>query len=372
MHLPSFLGYFKALEDPRQLGKVRYPLSELLLLALCAVICGADTFADIADYGRSKLPFLRTFLPFQQGIPSHDTLNDVFSALNPTLFAQCFSDWVNSLRQHLPDTIAIDGKTLRHSFDENHPPIHMVSAWASQQRLVLGQVKVSEKSNEITAIPQLLQLLTLSGATVTIDAMGCQHAIAQQIVEQEADYVLALKGNHMGLYTDVVAFVTEQEKTGFKHSQWQHCQGIEKGHGRLEDRRYGSCGDVAWLRERYPAWATIQSVAWVDSRRSTGEEVSGWERRYYVSSLQEDAEQVASAIRGHWGIENGLHWVLDVVFGDDQSRVRSGNGAENLHRVKQMALTMITQSKGKTSIRLRRKQAGWNDTILFSILKGQL
>ena len=363
----SFLSYFVPLQDPRQAGKVKYPLNEILLLSLLACLSGATTFSDIALYGKSKVDFLKSLLPFTQGIPSHDTLGAVFSALNPSVFATCFTQWVASLRKEITEVIAIDGKTLRHSFDAEHPAIHMVSAWASQQRLVLGQVKVSEKSNEITAIPELLKMLDVNGATVTIDAMGCQHAIARQITEGGGDYLLALKGNQGGLFEDVTSYVKQQKKEGFRQIDCQHWEQTEKGHGRLEKRVYGLCSSVDWLQERHPHWVNLNAIVWVDSLRRVDSKTSR-ETRYYVTSHVSDVEKVAECVRLHWGIENSLHWVLDMNFGDDQCRVSQGNSAENLHRVKQMALTLLQQGKGKKSVRGCQKQAGWDNATLLKLL----
>ena len=363
----TFLQHFETLPDPRQSWKVRYPLNEILLLSLCAILCGCDSFSDMVAYGQSKLDFLKQLLPFENGIPSHDTLGLVFSMMNPKVFAHLFSQWTHSLRQGIEEVIAIDGKRLRHSFDADHPAIHMVSAWASTQRLALAQVKVGDKTNEITAIPELLALLDLTDAIVTTDAMGTQSAIATQIVAQGADYMLALKGNQSGLFEDISSFIDAQEKEAFRHSRVDHYETLEKGHGRVEQRCYGSCDDVAWLHARFPAWSSICSVAWVDATRTVGEKTSK-ERRYYISSLPMDAVVAGRCIRGHWGVENGLHYVLDVSFGDDASRVRCGYGAENLHRMKQVALNVIMEKKGKKSVASIRKSLGWSDTALLNLL----
>jgi predicted transposase YbfD/YdcC len=368
MHaLPHLLDHFQTLPDPRQLAKVLYPLNEILLLALCATLCGCDTFHDMTVYGEEKLTLLQRLLPFAHGIPCADTLRAVFASLKPSAFAYCFSRWTATLAAHIPEIVAIDGKTLRHSFDHDQPAIHMVSAWASTQQLVLAQVKTDAKSNEITAIPELLALLDLDGAIVTTDAMGTQHAIAHQITEQGGDYMLALKGNQRGLHEDIQAFVEAQEREHFRHSAIDYYEVVEKGHGRIEQRVYGSCDDVAWLYDRFPAWSGIHSVAWVDSCR-TVKGVTSQERRYFVSSLPMDAVQAGRAIRGHWGVENGLHYVLDVAFGDDQSRVRRGYAGENLHRVKQMALNLVNRQRGKKSVATFRKRLGWNDSSLLDIL----
>jgi predicted transposase YbfD/YdcC len=363
-----FLEHFEALEDPRQLIKVFYPLNEILLLCLCAVICGAETFVDIVDYGRNKLYFLRTFLPFENGVPSHNTIGAVLSRLDPEAFQKAFVAWATSLQKELPNIVAIDGKTLRHSFTGGCPATHMVSAWACNQRLVLGQEKVDSKSNEITAIPKVLELLMLKGAIVTIDAMGCQRAIAEKILEKEADYVIGLKGNQGTLHEDVVEFFQQQRQEDFRCSRAETFKSAEKGHGRVEERCYWSCNDIEWLQERHQ-WPGMQSIAAVHSRRIMGEKIEE-DTRYFISSLPMDVKKVAEAIRDHWQVENSLHWVLDMVFLDDQCRVRTDYSPQNFHVVKQMALNLLGQVHMKLSMRRKRKTAGWNDQILLDILKG--
>jgi predicted transposase YbfD/YdcC len=364
----TFLEHFQALEDPRQVIKVWYPLDEILLLCLCAVICGAETFVDIADYGQNKLDFLRTLLPFKNGIPSHHTIGEVLSRLDPDAFQIAFANWVRSLQKDLPQIVAIDGKTLRHSFNGGCPATHMVSAWACDQHLVLGQEKVDTKSNEITAIPELLKLLMLKGAIVTIDAMGCQRTIVEKILEKGADYVISLKGNQGMLYQDIQEFFQHQRKEGFRHSRVDMFKTIEKGHGRLEERCYWSCDDVEWL-EAHHQWPGLKSISVVQSRRTVGEYVQE-ETRYHISSLPMNAQKAAEAIRSHWQVENKLHWVLDVVFSDDQCRVRTDDSPQNFHVLKQMAVNLSGQVHTKISMRRKRKQAGWNDQFLLDILNG--
>jgi len=366
-HDLSVLKHFETLKDPRQLTKVLFPLNEILLVCLFALIAGAESFVDIADYGKSKLPFLKTLLPFKDGIPSHDTFTDVFSVLNPDSFRTCFVSWGSSLQDGLSDCIAIDGKTLRQSFDESHSATHMVSAFATRQRLVLGQIKVSEKSNEITAVPQLLNLLDVEGAIVTLDAMGCQTEIAQTILHQRANYVLALKGNQGTLNTDVREFFDAQLKAGFKDSRVDiFSPDLEKGHGRQAIRHYRVTDDIEWLKERHPHWPGLASIVEVESHRKTRTGVEK-ERRYFISSLPMDAKQIGTAIRFHWGIENQLHWVLDVVFKDDECRVRKDHGPENFHMMKQLALNVIRQANNKKSLRRRRKCAAWDDSALLGL-----
>lgn len=362
----AFLEHFEALKDPRQLIKVIYPLNEILLLVLCAVISGEDTWQDIAFYGEEKLDFLRTLLPFKRGVPSHDTLGEVFSNLEPKSFQSCFLSWVESVQQSCREIVAIDGKTLRGSFEGESKAIHMVSAWACQQRMVLGQEKVEEKSNEITAIPKLLEILVLKGAIVTIDAMGCQQEIAQKILDKQADYVLALKGNHKLLHQDVTEFLIQQRQENFRRSRCDYYESTEKGHGRVEVRRCWSTDDVEWLRERHN-WPGLQSIVLVESSRTVKANTTT-EQRYYLSSLPMNATEAAHAIRSHWQIENSLHWVLDVVFRDDDCRVRKKHAAQNLHMVKQLVLSLLKRFPGKRSLRAKRKLAGWNNQTLLHIL----
>lgn len=365
----EFLEAFQDLEEPRQLWKVVHPLKEILFLVLCGVISGFTEFSDIELYGKERIDYLRKFLSFRAGIPSHDTLDRVFQRINPASFQSCFINWVASLQKEIREIIAVDGKTLRGSFDEGQSAIHMVSAWASKQRLVLGQEKTEEKSNEIKAIPKLLELLSIKGAIVTIDAMGCQKDIARQIVDQGGDYMLALKGNHPELYRDVSQFFEAQEKEQFRHSHVDIHKTLDKGHGRVEKRRYVSTGDIEWLKERHPEWKGLQSIIMALSTRSQTGRASSQAARYYLSSLPQDAKQAGEAIREHWGIENKVHWVLDVNFGDDASRLRKGHAPQNLHVIKQAALNLIRKVPSKRSLRAQRIQAGLNSDYLSKILQ---
>ena len=317
-----FLAHFTALQDPRQATKVLYPLPELLLLLLCGTVAGADDFVELALWGGEHLPFLRRFLPFARGVASHDTLCEVVAALDPALFKACFMNWVERLRDPGPETIAIDGKTSRrsHARSRGRGPLHMVSAWATGQRLVLGQEAVSEKSNEITAIPLLLQRLELAGALVTLDAMGTQTAIAQPILDGGGDDVLA-KQNQPGLCAKVEAlFATSPVATAISTHR-----SVESGHGRLEARTHHVCHDVSGLLSGRsspgePAFPGLATVGMVESQTDRDGRI-GRERRYYLCSAKLDAETFARVVRSHWGIENHLHWVLDVVFPAQTLRV---------------------------------------------------
>ena len=363
-----FLSYFRDLEDPRQRGKVAYPLDEILLLCLLAVLAGAETITDIALFGRKKLDLLRRFRPFARGTPAHDHLGDILAVLDPGQFQRCFVAWVAALTGAPEGVIAIDGKTVRRSGQKRkgQAPIHIVSAFAARQRLVLGQIKVAEKSNEINAIPKLLELLAIEGAIVTIDAMGCQREIAQKIVEKKADYVLALKGNQGTLREDVELFVAEQEAVGFKDSKISREQTVDGDHGRIETRTITMIHDVAWLQQRHN-WPGLNALVIVDSVRETGDKVER-ERRFYITSLLLVASMMAPVVRAHWAIENSLHWVMDMVFRDDECRVRTDHAPANFCTIKHMAQNLIRLAPGKTSLRQKRMAAGWDDDFLARLI----
>jgi predicted transposase YbfD/YdcC len=362
-----FLQYFKDMPDRRQQAKVIYPLDEILLLCLLAVLAGAETFTDIARFGEKKLALLRRFRPFANGTPAHDHLGDIFATLDAGAFRSCFVAWVSGLIKTPAEVIAIDGKTSRRSGKKgSKEPIHMVSAFAARQRLVLGQVKVAEKSNEITAIPKLLDLLAIEGAIVTIDAMGCQREIAQKIVDKKADYVLALKGNQGTLRDDVELFVVEQKAAGFKDCKISRTETVDGDHGRIETRTTTVIHDVDWLKKRHH-WPGLNAVVMVESLR----EIDGKqerETRFYITSLLLVASILAPIVRSHWAIENSLHWVLDMVFRDDESRLRTDHAPANFCTVKHMAHNLIRQAPGKASLRQKRMAAGWDDDFLASLI----
>jgi predicted transposase YbfD/YdcC len=365
----SFVSHFEDLPDPRQLWKVTYPLIEILLLVLCGVICQADSWVEIATFGEARLEYLRQFLPFERGTPSHDTLGELFSKLDPAEFQRCFTAWVESLQSGLKGVVAIDGKTLRHSFTEGHDAIHLVSAWSSEQGLILGQEKVADKSNEIKAIPKLLDLLALSGALVTLDAMGCQKDIAAKIREKDAHYILALKENQSGLYHDVRLFLEQQVQSG----QVLASQSRDAGHGRVEHRECFVSTDVDWLRSLHPGWKDLNSIGLIQAHRTdkkTGE--TSLAQRYYISSLQNPVpEEFEAAVRLHWGIENQVHWVMDVVFGSDDCRIRQDYAPQNFATIQQMAINLMRKlKKGKLSIRCKRLSAALKPEFLTEILQG--
>ena len=363
----AFLDYFKELPDPRQAGKVIYPLAEVLLLCLLAVLAGAESFVDIARFGEKKIEFLRRFRPFHHGTPAHDHLGDIFAVLDAERFQRCFVDWVAALTGAPKEVVAIDGKTLRRSGEKKSAKaaIHMVSAFAARQRLVLGQVKVADKANEIVAIPKLLDLLAIEGAIVTLDAIGCQRAIAQQILDKKADYVLALKGNQGTLREDVELFAVEQKANGFKDAKISRHQTVDGDHGRIETRTYTAIHDVAWLQERH-GWPGLQGVIMVESTREIADKIER-ETRFYITSLVWLASQLGPVIRSHWAIENSLHWVMDMIFRDDECRIRTDHAPANFTTIKHMAQNLIRKAPGKDSLRLRRKTAAWDDDFLASL-----
>jgi predicted transposase YbfD/YdcC len=364
----AFLSHFDGLSDGRQPGKVVYPLDEVLLLSLLAVLAGADTFTDIARFGEKKLALLRRFRPFKDGTPPHDRIGEIFATLDAEQFQRCFVAWVASVSGIPAGVIAIDGKTVRRSGGktDSKMPIHMVSAFAARQRLVLGQVKVAEKSNEIVAIPKLLGMLAIDGAIVTIDAMGCQRDIAGAILDKKADYVLALKGNQGSLREDVEVFVAEQKAKGFVDAEVSQDTTIDADHGRIETRTTTVIHDIGWLQERH-AWPGMKAVAVVDSRREINGKVE-CETRFYLTSLGMIAALIGPVIRGHWAIENSLHWVMDMTFRDDECRVRSDHAPANFTTIKHIAHNLLRTAAGKDSMRLRRKVAAWDDDFLAGII----
>src|SRR6201993_2944381 len=362
-----FLSYFKELPDHRQAGKVDYPLPEVLLLILLAVLAGAEAFTDIARFGEKKLDLLRRFRPYRNGTPAHDHLGDIFATLDALAFQRCFVAWVSALTRAPADVIAIDGKTSRRSGKKgSKEPIHAVSAFAARQRLVMGQVAVAEKSNEIVAIPALLDMMAIEGAVVTIDAMGCQRTIAKKIIDKKADYIIALKGNQGTLHDDVKVFAAEQNANGFKDTTISRHETVDGDHGRIETRTYTAIHDVEWLQERHN-WPGLAGVVMVESQREIEGKVTQ-EIRFYITSLVLLANAIGPMIRDHWAIENGLHWILDMVFRDDECRVRTENAPANFTTLKHMANNLVRKSPGKDSQRLKRKTAGWDDDYLASLV----
>ena len=365
----GWLEHFEALVDPRQAGKVFYPLDEILLLTLMAVLAGAEGWTDVATFGEQKLELLRRFSAFENGTPPHDRLGEVFAALDAEAFQGCFIAWAASVTKLGPDIVAVDGKTLRRAYQEpGARAVHMLSAWSSKQRLVLGSRKVDEKSNEITAIPALLDLLTLKGAIVTIDSMGCQRDIAAKIVAKEADYVLALKGNQGTLCKDVLLFGNEQKGCNFRDCIASVNRTIEKGHGRIETRVVTAISGIDWLQNRH-GWPGLRSIVMVESTREIIGGETEHDTRFYITSLPPDAGLLAEAVRGHWGVE-AHHWVMDMLFRDDECRIRTANAPANFTTIKHMAGNLLRHGKGKQSLRVKRKMCGWNDDYLASLITG--
>jgi predicted transposase YbfD/YdcC len=367
----ALLDHFASLPDPRIERHRWHKLSDILVIAVCAVLCGAESYPAIEDFGQEREEWLRQFLELPEGIPSHDTFNRVFRLLDPVQFQSCFLSWMQAVAEVTAgEVVAIDGKALRRSFEKGTAKraIHMVSAWATANGVVLGQRKVDTKSNEITAIPVLLELLALKGCIVTIDAMGCQRAIAQTIVEQGADYVLALKGNQPTLEQAVERFFVTGPEAEAHCLQSDYHEQTEQGHGRVETR-------CAWVSaELAPevtaaAWPGLRSIGMVEATRTVAGETSV-EQRFYLSSLPPDAAQFAQAVRKHWGIENQLHWTLDVTFREDQSRLRTGHGAENFAVLRHITLNLLRQESSAKSLPRKRLACALNPDYLLKVLLG--
>lgn len=368
---PAFLCHFDELEDPRIDRKKLYPLTEILFVVLCGSICGAQSWRDFVTFGEEKLDYLKRFLAFDKGIPSKNTFARVLSSLDPTGFKRCFIAWIQSFQLAVKEVIAIDGKALRKSFDKAHgkSAIHMVSAFASASKLVLGQQKVSDKSNEITAIPKLLDLLALEGKIVSIDAMGTQKKIAKKIRQKKADYVLALKGNHSSLHDDIRLFLSSEIAKPRDSKIIDSHEDFDKGHGRVEHRICYVSDQLNWLEQKAD-WVDLKTIAMVESHVTEGNKTTT-ERRYFISSLPPNAKEIAESIRSHWAIENSLHWVLDVTLREDDSRVRKDHAPENMAMVRHIILNMLQNAKKKfkdMSLKRLQKKAGWGETTLDMIL----
>jgi predicted transposase YbfD/YdcC len=359
------------LPDPRMDRTKRHRLEDILSIAICAVICGADGWTQVALFGRSKIKWLKTFLALPNGIPSHDTFGRVFARLDPAAFEECFMKWIAALatasRGRL---VAIDGKTIRRSLDaaNGKAAIHMVSAWCEVNHMILGQVATDAKSNEITAIPRLLKLLDIDGAVITIDAAGCQKKIARQIVTQGGDYVLQLKGNQGGLHEETVLLFDQCLRDDCLGIAYHTTSTINGGHGRLEHRRIWATGEVAWFAERRK-WKNLRSLIRVEAQRTVNGKTS-CEYRYYISSLPaDDPAKLLEYIRGHWGIENRLHWSLDVNFREDDCRIRQGYAAENFSRLSRIALNLLkAETTCRVGIKSKRLRCGWDHDYLLKVL----
>ncbi len=374
----SLTDHFSIIIDPRVHRTRDHELIDVLVIGLCCVICGGESFYDMEHFGNAKLDWFKTFLKLPNGVPSHDTFNRVFCALDPRQFLNSFLSWTLSVRAAIPgEIVALDGKALRRAIDAGAAPRCIVSAWAEDNGLVLGQLEVDGKSNEITAVPQLLRALELSGCIVTLDAMGCQKKIAREIQEADADYVLALKGNQGVVHEEVKTFLdaTLAEKKKARPpgaplpksvATLAEFETVEKEHGRIETRRYYLSDRLEWF-EGSKDWEGLRTVGMVEASREIKGQTSV-ERRYYLSSLPLDVKNFARAVRGHWSIENKLHWVMDVVFGEDQSRARAGYAAQNMATLRRLALNLLKREKKKRSVRGKQLDAGWDNTYLLKVL----
>ena len=371
--LRNLLDHFAVIEDPREQWRVAHPLPEVLLLVVSASVAGCDDFDDIAAWGETRLDFLRQFLPYHHGVPGARWLNILMNRLDPQLFSDCFMAWANDLRHNAPELIAIDGKTSRRSHDRScgKAALHLLSAFATREKLVLGQEAVAPTSNEITTIPILLERLAaggmLAGALVSIDAIASNPGIAQSILDQQADYLLAIKTNQPTLHAEIERFFADPDAGPVEiHHD------IDKGHGRIEERICRVCRQVDWLSgdRRFPGeyrFPRLATVAVIEARVQTREK--GWtERRYYITSRAISADKLAEAVRTHWHIENALHWVLDVTFREDFARVRKGYGAKNMAVVRHFAINIVRTADDKLSLKTRRKRAGWDTKYLHKLL----
>lgn len=366
----TLLDHISTLKDPRIERRKIYPLNEILLIVFCAVICGAESWRDLAWFGECKIEFLRKILSFEHGIPSKNTFQRVLVALDPEAFKRCFMEWVRQLQETIGEKIHIDGKTLRRSFDraKGESALHLLCAYASESGLVLGQEKVQDHSNEITAIPKLLEVLYLKGTIVTIDAMGCQTDIAAKIIDAKADYVLALKGNQGLMHEEIQSLF--QDETSLKEMNFH--EQADKGHGRMEIRKCWATQDLDWWQAK-KEWPGLQSAVMVESTR-TFKDHETTERRFYISSLSANAGQLSQCIRSHWAIENTLHWTLDMTFREDESRIRDRIAAENMATVRRFTFNLLKQFKKRqglkpdASIKGLRKSAGWSDSTLETMI----
>ncbi|MBU8910557.1 MAG: ISAs1 family transposase [Desulfobacterales bacterium] len=365
----SLESFFERIDDHRHHNKL-HKLIDVILIAICAVVAGADTYEQIENFGKKRKRWLSKFLELPYGIPSHDTFGRIFERMNPNEFQNCFKLWIESVTDRTKgQVIAIDGKTLRRSHDNSNDKkaIHMISAWASSNQVVLGQLKTEEKSNEITAIPHLLRLLDISGCIITIDAMGTQKRIAKTIIKNDGDYVLAVKENHKTLYDNTVLFFKEMESMKSEGFTFDKHETVDGDHGRIETRKYAMTSDINWLSDK-ENWPGLKSLGMVESTREIKGECSH-EKRYYISSLECDAKKFGNAVRSHWGIENSVHWVLDIAFREDESRIRKGSAPENFAAIRHIALNLLRNNKTfKGSVKTKRLNAAMDTKYLEAVV----
>ena len=366
---PSIAKHFENLTDPRRANK-RHKLIDIITIAICAVICNADSFTHICEFGQAKHNWFKKFLDLAHGIPSVDTFERVFARIDPKEFKACFIQWIQAI-SHLTkgEVVAVDGKTLRRSHDQSRgkSAIHMVSAWACANGLVLGQTKTDEKSNEITAIPELLKMLEIKGCIVTIDAMGCQKRICETIIEKGADYIFSLKANQDNLHEDVKLYFQNQRENAFTDVAFDYHETTDAEHGKIEIRKYWTLSNIDWLQGK-ENWKNLTTICMVNRERQFANKTEN-ETSYYIGSVENNAKTFAHAIRSHWRVENSLHWVLDVSFREDDSRIRKDHAPDNFAVLRHIALNMIKKENSvKKSIKAKRLRAGWDHDYLLKIL----
>ncbi len=369
----TLFEHLSTINDPRIERTKWHKLIDILVIAVCATICGAQSFPDMEEFGKEREAWLRTFLELENGIPSHDTFRRVLMLIKGEEFQSAFVQWVAGVSQLTnKEVVGVDGKQLRGSRKKSHQQhagLSVVSAWAARNRLVLGQHRSDEKSNELTAIPELLRLLSLRGCIVTIDAMGCQREIVKQIIEQEADYVIALKGNQGNLHKAVKDYFVWAQRINFSELEFDTCETVEKGHGRIETRRCFVTEDVEWLAEKAD-WVGLKSIVLVEAKREVSGTESSRERRYFISSLAADAKETLRAVRSHWQIENSLHWVLDVAFQEDACQIKAANGAANVAVLRHIALNLLNQEQSyQRGIKAKQFKAALNQDYLLKVLQ---
>lgn len=373
--ISHLLGPFEAVSDPRKPYNQKHRFLDIVTITILATLCGADTWNEIEDWGEANREWLETFLLLENGIPSHDTLNRVFQMIDPGEFHAAFQTWVESIASEITGVVAVDGKTIRRSREEvsKTPPAHIVSAWAKERSLVLGQCKVEEKTNEIKAIPELLKMLSIQGCTVTIDAMGTQKEIARQICREGASYILSLKENQETLYQEVSEYFKKEMFPKPKAellADGKYYKTLCQEHGRIEIREYYLERDIAWMSDARKDWPSLGAIGACRSRVERDGKGPVEHTRYMIlSDGTITAEAFGDSQRGHWGIENSLHWCLDIAFGEDQSRMRSGNEAENMNLIRHMCLNMLKQEKTvKMGLKSKRKKCGWDKEYLLKVL----